>query len=197
MASEIAGWVAPIATMIAAMMTAANLGARVTGYGFIVFTIGSLAWILIGVSTGQTNLLASNAFLTLVNLIGIWRWLGRKARYEDGADAARARSRKAPGPNLFAATGIEGMRAVDAAGEPIGTAVEALLDCASGRIAYVVIASGGLAGARETLRAVPLADLRFAGDGLRFSGNAEAFEILEPIEGDDWPVRAPPSKEAD
>jgi len=89
------------------------------------------------------------------------------------------------------------MRAVDAAGEPIGKAVEALLDCASGRIAYVVIASGGLAGARETLRAIPLADLRFADDGLRFAGNSEAFERLEPIEGDDWPVGPPASKAMD
>jgi hypothetical protein len=32
--TAMAGWVAPAATMIAAMMTAANLGARVIGWGF-------------------------------------------------------------------------------------------------------------------------------------------------------------------
>lgn len=68
---DIAGWIAPIATMIAAMMTAANLGARVTGWGFVVFTVGSIAWSLVGISTGQTNLLATNAFLTIVNLVGV------------------------------------------------------------------------------------------------------------------------------
>ena len=31
-------WVAPIATIIAALMTASNLGSRITGAGFIVFT---------------------------------------------------------------------------------------------------------------------------------------------------------------
>lgn len=36
----VAAWVAPVATMIAAVMTAANLGARVTGWGFVVFVIG-------------------------------------------------------------------------------------------------------------------------------------------------------------
>ena len=56
---DIAGWIAPIATMIAAMMTAANLGAKVTGSGFLVFTIGSICWSLVGLSTGQTNLLAT------------------------------------------------------------------------------------------------------------------------------------------
>ena len=40
---SIATWVAPIATTIAALMTASNLGSRITGYGFISFTIGSIA----------------------------------------------------------------------------------------------------------------------------------------------------------
>ena len=79
---ETAGWLAPAATMIAAMMTAANLGARVTGWGFVVFTVGSIGWCAIALSTGQQNLLWTNGFLTLVNGVGIWRWLGRKARSE-------------------------------------------------------------------------------------------------------------------
>jgi hypothetical protein len=74
--ADAAGWIAPIATMIAAIMTAANLGARITGWGFVVFAIGSIAWTAVGLSSGQTNLVATNAFLTLVNLVGIWRWLG-------------------------------------------------------------------------------------------------------------------------
>ena len=43
---SIAGWVAPVATTIAALMTASNLGSRITGYGFIVFTVGyaSIGW---------------------------------------------------------------------------------------------------------------------------------------------------------
>ena len=53
---EIAEWVAPIATMIAALMTAANLGPRVTGWGFVVFTVGAIAWAAIGLATGQSNL---------------------------------------------------------------------------------------------------------------------------------------------
>ena len=36
-------WVATIATIVAATITASNLGSRITGYGFIVFTIGSIA----------------------------------------------------------------------------------------------------------------------------------------------------------
>ena len=83
-----ATWIAPIATTIAAVMVAANLGSRFTGWGFIVFTIGSLGWIVIGATTGQPNLLWQNVFLCVVNVIGIWRWLGLRARYEKGAGKA-------------------------------------------------------------------------------------------------------------
>ena len=53
---QIASWVATIATIIAACMTASNLGSRITGYGFIVFTIGSIAWLALGLLTGQPAL---------------------------------------------------------------------------------------------------------------------------------------------
>lgn len=83
-----ANWVAPIATTLAAIMVAANLGTRITGYGFIVFSVGSIAWIVIGALTDQPNLLWQNVFLLVVNIVGIWRWLGIRARYEKGAGAA-------------------------------------------------------------------------------------------------------------
>src|SRR3989344_9387847 len=105
---EAAGLIAPAATMIAAMMTAANLGARVTGSGFVVFTLGSLAWSVVGVTSGQTNLLATNLFLTLVNLVGIWRLLGRQRGYEDGARRAANRSRLAAPPAPFAPRALRG-----------------------------------------------------------------------------------------
>lgn len=85
---QVANWVAPIATTIAAIMVAANLGARLTGYGFIVFSIGSLAWMAVGWFNGQANLVWQNVVLLLVNVVGIWRWLGLRARYEKGAQVA-------------------------------------------------------------------------------------------------------------
>jgi hypothetical protein len=60
---SIATWLAPIATTIAALMTASNLGTRITGWGFVVFTIGSLAWLALGIATGQSNLLWQNIIL--------------------------------------------------------------------------------------------------------------------------------------
>lgn len=188
--ADAAGWLAPIATMIAAIMTAANLGARVTGWGFVVFAIGSVAWTAVGLSSGQTNLVATNAFLTLVNLGGIWRWLGRQRTYDDGGRSAELASRRAAAPSLFTATGVAGMPVTAMTGNTIGRAVEALIECASGEISYVVVASGGVGGIDESLRAVPCADIRFSSDRLTLLINGTAFERLAVLEDGGWPARA-------
>lgn len=172
--------------MIAAMMTAANLGARVTGWGFIVFTVGSLCWCAVGFSSEQTNLLASNAFLTLVNLVGIWRWLGRQRAYEDGGKSAKKASRKSSAPTLFTATGIAGMPVI-AGGETLGKAVEALVECQSGQISYIVIATGAV---DKELRAVPRDAIGFGSDRLTLGIPRAAFDALPSLDSGDWPAKA-------
>lgn len=185
---DIAGWIAPIATMIAAMMTAANLGARVTGFGFLVFTAGSIAWSWVGFSSQQTNLLATNGFLTLVNLIGVWRWLGRQRAYEDGGNSARDASRRSAYPTLLPATGMAGIPVKTAKGEQIGHLVEALIACDTGRTSYVVVSSGGLGGVNEDLRAVPYEDIAFACDTLTLRGTRDWFERLPLLDDGAWPA---------
>ena len=86
--AETISWVATIATIIAASMTAANLGSRITGYGFAVFLVGSLAWLATGLLSDQPALVWTNIVLTVLNIFGIWRWLGRAAKLEDGSTAA-------------------------------------------------------------------------------------------------------------
>lgn len=191
MIADLAEWVAPAATMIAAMMTAANLGARITGWGFVVFTIGSVGWSIVGLSSGQTNLVATNAFLTLVNGVGIWRWLGRQRVYEDGGKAAQTASRRSGSPPLFTATGFAGMRVLSREGRDIGKSVEALLECGTGAVSYVVVASGGVGGVKETLRAVPADAVEFDCEELQLSLSKQDFEFLDPIVDDEWPARPP------
>ncbi|MFC0205697.1 PRC-barrel domain-containing protein [Novosphingobium soli] len=176
--------------MVAAMMTAANLGARVTGWGFVVFTVGSIAWSTVGLTSGQTNLLASNGFLTLVNLVGIWRWLGRQAAYEDGARSAQIASRRTTAPTLFTATGVAGMKVTDERGEELGHAVEALVECATGSVSYIVVATGGVAGLDERLRAVPRTQVEFACEAMRLRMAQHAFEALPVLEAGQWPASA-------
>ncbi len=189
----IAGWVAPAATMIAAMMTAANLGARVTGWGFVVFTVGSICWSLVGFGSGQTNLLATNAFLTIVNLVGIWRWLGRQRAYEDGGRAATQASRRTAVPTLFTATGVAGMPVMDNDGHEVGKTIEALLECHSGSVSYVVVASGGLGGLDESLRAIPREEIEFGCHQIDMLMSKASFEALIPLEPGDWPAQVRPA----
>lgn len=188
MIADLAGWVAPAATMVAAMMTAANLGARITGWGFVVFTIGSVSWSIVGLSSGQTNLVATNAFLTLVNGVGIWRWLGRQRVYEDGGKAAQTASRRSSSPTLFTATGLGGMRVLASDGQAVGRSVEALLECKTGAVSYVVVASGGVGGVKEILRAVPANAVQFDCEELRLALTVDEFEQLAAIVEDQWPT---------
>ncbi|XHR99030.1 photosystem reaction center subunit H [Sphingomonas sp. DBB INV C78] len=173
------------------MMTAANLGARVTGWGFVVFTVGSICWSIVGLTSDQTNLVATNAFLTLVNGVGIWRWLGRQRAYEDGGQSAISASCRSAAPTLFTATGVAGMAVVDVQGADLGQAVEALIECATGHVSYVVIASGGVGGIDETLRAVPHDWIEFHSDRLCVQVEEKAFLRLPELSAGNWPARAP------
>ncbi len=183
----VAQWVAPAATMIAAMMTAANLGARTTGWGFAVFTVGSLCWALIGLSSGQANLLATNGFLTVVNLVGIWRWLGRQAKYQDGAKAAATESEQTPGPGLTTASGLCGAPVTDCHGTKLGSCVEALIDRRDGQIRYIVVASRNAVGLDEELRGVARASCRFGSDAIQLTLDLKTYERLPTFGDRPWP----------
>lgn len=188
--ADLAGWVAPIATMIAAMMTAANLGARITGWGFITFTIGSIAWSVVAITTDQDNLLWTNGFLTLVNAVGIWRWLGRRARYDDGGQAATAKSAEAPSDTLVALGALAGRPVTGPDGETLGTIVDGMMRCSDAGLAYIVISQGGIGGVGETLRALTPDELCFGTDRITSRIDAATLHAKPALTADDWPVQA-------
>lgn len=186
---QIAGWIAPIATMMAAMMTAANLGARITGWGFIVFTVGSVAWSVVAVSTGQSNLLWTNGFLTIVNIVGIWRWLGRQARYDDGGEVAAKRSAAAArAPSLFAVGSIAGVKLLGKDGIAIGAVIEGMMQCSDTRLAYVVVSEGGIGGIGERLHALSVDELSFADGTVQCRMTAEDLQQRPVLEDEAWPA---------
>jgi hypothetical protein len=186
--TEIAEWVAPIATMIAALMTASNLGPRVTGWGFVVFTIGAIAWAAIGLATGQSNLLWQNIVLLVVDVFGIWRWLGQETRWAQGAISATRASERASVPRLFPAALFAGGAVTDHAGEHIGHSVDAMMQCEDGRVSYVVIRSGGIGGVGETLREVPWREFRAGENEIKLNLTVQQFERLPPIDPQRWPA---------
>ena len=187
--SSIVEIIAPAATMIAACMTAANLGPRVTGYGFVIFTIGSIAWSYIAISTGQTALLLTNGFLTAVNAIGIWRWLGRIARFSDGAQAAETNSRNADTPELFDVGTVQGRPVIDDSGTQIGSAVGLMAESRAGAISYLVVSSGGVGGVGERLVALPWQHIRVGKDALSTQHSAQDLSALPALDPTDWPTR--------
>ena len=178
-------WVATVATIIAASMTAANLGSRITGYGFCVFLVGSLAWLATGVITGQPALTWTNVMLTLLNLFGIWRWLGRQAEVEEGAAAATRASEQLPGETLFPASLLT--RAPVRSGKrEIGHCIDAMVGCSSGAVSYVVLSQGGVGGVGETLRRLPWPGAIV--ERQEVITNADPNR-LEELPRDQWPAR--------
>ena len=188
---DVAGWVAPAATMIAAIMTAANLGARVTGWGFVVFTVGAIAWVIVGAATGQHNLLFSNAFLLLVDIVGVWRWLGRRARYDTGAGAATQQSAAAAAvPTLFAMSSLEGRPVRGRDGETIATAVEAMMACDGGSIDYLVVREGGVAGVGERLHAIGRREIRIEAAAIVTTLDRAGLARRPALDAACWPASA-------
>ena len=181
-------WVATIATIAAASITASNLGARITGYGFIVFTVGSIAWFGLGLTTGQPALVWTNVVLTILNLFGIWRWLGRQAAVEDGSRAAAKASAATPGEALFPVSLLTHAK-VRSAGAELGTCVDAMAGCRSGQMAYVMVSEGGIAGAGETLRRVPWSELHVENEEVESTLRQSEFQAIEPVPKDQWPAR--------
>lgn len=186
-ASDLAGWCAAALTITGAMMTAANLGARITGWGFAVFTMASLAWVLAALLTRQPSLLATNGLLSLVNAAGIWRWLGRQARYEQSSAKAASRSRRIGDTPLFPLDALPGAPVMDRYGEPLGTLADAMLRSDNGQIAYVVVASPSDHGLGEVLRAISIRDFSFDGHRVHTTYGKTEFERLPELDDGRWP----------
>jgi uncharacterized membrane protein YphA (DoxX/SURF4 family) len=77
-------WVAAIGTIIAAALIAADLGRRVTGWGFVLFCVVASMWIYSGVTSPEGMPIAiQNGLLLIVNIYGVWQFLiSRKKKRE-------------------------------------------------------------------------------------------------------------------
>ena len=80
-------WTATGTGIIAAVIVSLNLGARVTGWGFVIFTVSSVCWIATAVMQGEMPLTIQNGVLFVINLVGIWRYLFHPERQERKSQA--------------------------------------------------------------------------------------------------------------
>ena len=71
-------WFATAATTIAALIVALDIGRRWSGWGFVIFTVGSVAWIAGAVIAADWPLTTTNSVLFAINLFGVYRYLIRK-----------------------------------------------------------------------------------------------------------------------
>jgi hypothetical protein len=69
-----AKWIGTAAGVSGAIMIALNLGLVI--YGFGLFLISSLLWGLIGWLQREMSLLVLQGTFTIINIVGIYRWLG-------------------------------------------------------------------------------------------------------------------------
>ena len=137
---------------------------------------------------------AANAYVTgigrtkrVVLYDTIWRWLGRQTRIEEGATSAAEASEQAPGESLFPVSLLLKAPIEDRKGRLLGTCVDAMAGCSSGRVRYVVASQGGIAGVGETLRRLPWNSA--SADTDKLVSSVDRFEGLAEIEKDQWPVR--------
>ena len=63
-----------VTTVLAAALVAANLNARVTVTGFMIFIVASIAWMADGWIEGKSSLVIQNVVLLFINALGVWRW---------------------------------------------------------------------------------------------------------------------------
>lgn len=184
---QLASWLATVATISAACLTASNLGSRITGYGFVVFTVGSIAWFTTGVLTDQPALVWTNIVMTGLNLFGVWRWLGRQARVEEGAQTAAEKSRTLPGEALFPASSLASAKLIGRDGEELGSCIDAMLGCSSGRMHYLVVGAGGLAGVGETFRRLDWDQIHVHDGAVLSRLDGTALQRLPELSKDNWP----------
>jgi hypothetical protein len=187
--AELISWFATAATIVAATITASNLGARITGFGFVIFLFGSIAWFTAGALTGQPALIWTNAVLTLLNVWGIWRWLGRQTQIEEGARTAQTVSEESPGEAIFPASLLTHASLTDCHGRNIAHSVDAMIGSRTGRIHYLIASTGGVAGLGEQLRRIDWCPIDCEGNNIRLPITEDYFARLPVVPRDEWPDR--------
>lgn len=70
-------WFAAIGTMIAAGLIAADLGRKVTGWGFVLFVVVAISWVVAALTSDPPAypLAVMNGILLCINAWGVWQFL--------------------------------------------------------------------------------------------------------------------------
>ncbi len=72
---ELFRWVASGLTIGPGILIAARLRPRIVGWSFVALTLGSLVWIFVAFRAADYALLVRNIAISIINTLGIYRWL--------------------------------------------------------------------------------------------------------------------------
>jgi hypothetical protein len=75
---DLLNWFASISGIVAAFMVSLDSGRRVTGWGFALFVLSSIAWIAGAMMGDDKPLLSQNIVMFGINIFGVYRYLIRK-----------------------------------------------------------------------------------------------------------------------
>lgn len=75
---DLLSWFASISGIVAAFMVSLDNGRRVTGWGFALFVLSSIAWIAGALMNDDEPLLSQNLVMFGINIFGVYRYLIRK-----------------------------------------------------------------------------------------------------------------------
>lgn len=67
-----------VTAVIAALMISSDISRRVTGFGFVLFTLSSIIWVIAGLAEKEGSLAIQNGVLFFINVLGIYRYLLRR-----------------------------------------------------------------------------------------------------------------------
>lgn len=99
-----------------------------------------------------------------------------------------------PGPEVMAASSLDGTKVYASDGEHVGEIKEIMIDVQGGRVAYAVLTTGGFLGIGDTLHAIPWSALVMDTDAkcFRLGLTAQRIKDAPGFNKDSWPAMADP-----
>ncbi|MEO5349780.1 MAG: hypothetical protein H7836_09050 [Magnetococcus sp. YQC-3] len=71
--SSLLKWIGTATGVAGALLVAINIPQ--SGYGFLLFLISSTSWFIAALRMRELSLMILQAVFTVINLVGVWRWL--------------------------------------------------------------------------------------------------------------------------
>ncbi len=178
-------WAGPAFILLGSVMTAANRGARFTGWGFVSFTAGSASFLTAAGLSGEPYGMVMNGLLAVTGVYGMYRWFGQKAKGEDGARVAERKSaQSACVDTVMSAAKLIDSKVFDSRGDGVGVLADFMVAPDKAGIAYFVVRLAHPLDETEFYGIEP-GQLTLADDKLQL-----ACELAEcqPLSASDWPA---------